>query len=303
MLKGLTVAFVIAAALAVTSAQEPIAIGIVRVDGVLMPITLITTKGFEVPPGKPEQTLVNGVSVGPVPFGPPDWPLTGRVWTLANGQQAPVEITTLGKQMVRMPYCDDRSFWRTTLKRPPAPEGIAPISNIGAAVSGASLEFPEDVINRADAASRRVASLIVTLAHRKEASRLAAMPKEYWPQNSYGDRTQAPVRIEKLRRYTAGGITTYYFEAAKPWWKESPENGLVTGWITDSAGTLRDHDVVYKFNNDSHKENASAIVWGVVRYGNRALWLLEWRGWESQYYTLHDWPSGVVRATVDAYEC
>jgi hypothetical protein len=297
--KALTVAFVIAAALAVTNAQEPFAVGIVRIDGHLMPIALITPQLFEESLGA--RIEVNGVPIEATAI---DWPFKGLAWTLSEGRgRKPVDVTTIEPLMVRMPYCSDRLMWRTTLKRPPAPDGVAPIRKIGMAARGAAIEHPDEVTEQPDAASRRVARLIVKLAHEKEASRLKTEPKEYWPQNSYPDRAQAPVRIEMLHRYLAGGVATYYFEATKPWWKGSSENGLVTGWVTDSAGTLRDQDVVYKFNNDSQKENESAIVWGIVRYQERALWLLEWHGWENEYYTLHDWPSGVVRATVNAYEC
>jgi len=299
MLKGLTVAFVIAAALAVASAQEPIAIGIVRIDGHLMLIARITPQFFEAPPLATE-TIVNGEPLAPEA---PIWPFAGIAWTLSQGGgRKPVDLTTIEPVMVRMPYCSDRLMWRTTLKRPPAPEGVSPIRKLGMAVRGAAIEQPEDVANQPDAASRRLSHHIVKLAHEKEALRLESQPKEYWPPNSYGDRAQAPVRIEQLRRYAAGGVTTYYFEAAKSWWKDSPD-GLVTGWITDLAGTLRDQDVEYKFNNDRHKENASAKVWGIVRYQHRALWLLEWHGWEDEYYTVHDWPSGITRAMVNAYEC
>ena len=299
-LKALTVAFVIAASLAVTSAQEPIAIGIVRIDGHLIPIAVITPQFFAAPPLSTE-TIGNGEPLAPEAQ---IWPFKGITWALAQGgAQESVGFATIETVMVPMPYCSDRLMWRTTLKRPPAPEGVSPIRKLGMAVRGAAIEQPEDVSDQPDAASRKVARLIVKRAHEKEASRLESQPKQYWPHNSYGDRSQAPVRIEELRRYTAGGVTTYYFQATKPWSKGSPENGLITGWIAESAGTLRDQDVAYKFNNDVHKENESAKVWGIVRYQDKALWLLEWHGWENEYYTLHDWPSGVTRAIVNAYEC
>ena len=264
--------------MAITSAQQPIAIGIVRVDGVLMPITLITTNGFEVPPGKPEQTQVNGVAIGPVPFGPPDWPLTGRVWTLADGRKAPVEITTVGTQMVRMPYCDDRSLWRTTLTRPPAPEGISPIPKIGAAVSGANLQFPENVTGLPDAGSRRVSNRIVTLFLSHEKARLAA--------DKALSATTEPVRIQQLARHTLGATSTYYFEATKavkiPGYGVAEDARLLTGWIVDAGAGLKDYEVTYKINDDAYKENAQAIVRGIVPFQGRALWLLEWHGWESE---------------------
>ena len=59
----------------------------------------------------------------------------------------------------------------------------------------------------------------------------------------------------------------------------------------------------YKINDDAYKENDRAVVRGIVPYRGRALWLLEWHGWETEYYTLHDWPSGIQRVIVDAYEC
>ena len=301
MFKALTIACVIAATLAVTSAQEPIAIGIVRVDGYLMPIALITPKRFEAPPGKPEQTLVNGEPIGAAPFGPPDWPLEGRVWTLADGRQPAVEIATLDKQMVRMPYCNDRSLWRTTLKRPPAPEGVAPIPKIGAAVSEAQFEFPEDVIGLPDAGSRRIADRIIALFLSHEKGRLAV------ERAVSASGKPAAVRIAQLARHALGGTSTYYFEATRALklydGGVADDAGLVTGWIVDSPAGLRDYEVKYKINDDAYKENDRAVVRGIVPYRGRALWLLEWHGWETEYYTLHDWPSGIQRVIVDAYDC
>ncbi len=301
MCKAFAVAFVIAATLAVTSAQQPIAIGIVRVDGHLMPIARITPKGFEAPHGKPEQTHVNGVAIGPAPFGPPDWPLKGLAWTLANGSQPPVEITTLEKTLVRMPYCDDRYLWRTTLKQPAAPEGIAPIPKIGAAVSGARLEFPDNVISLPDAGSRRVADRIVELFLAREKARLAV------DKGVAASGSAATVRITQLVRHVVGGTSTYYFEASKPLklsdGSVGSDAGVVSGWVVDSAAGLRDYEVAYRVNDDTYKEYDNAVVRGIVPYQGRALWLLERHGWETEYYTLHDWPSGIQRLIVDAYEC
>jgi hypothetical protein len=202
-----------------------------------------------------------------------------------------------------MPYCSDRLLWRTTVKPVPVPANVVPIGKIGVAISGGALEHPKDVTHQPDSASRRVAQLIVRLAHTKEAERLATMRREHWPTTRYGERSQAPVHLKQLKRHDAGGSSTYYFEATKPWFGRSVENGLVTGWIVDSPKGLRTHDVAYKFNDDVRKENDHAIVWGILPYQGRNLWVLEWHGYESEYYALHEWPSGVVRLEIGAYNC
>jgi hypothetical protein len=237
--------------------------------------------------------------VGPAPFGQRDWPLKDRMWTLEDGG-ARVEIRTTGKVLVPMPYCADRYLWRTTLKRPPAPEGIAPIPKIGAAVSGAALEFPDNVTTLPDESSRRVAERIVTLFLAREKAALA-------DKKDVVSATDKPVRITQLSRYATAATATYYFEARKPlrYAEGFVDNdaGLVTGWIVDSPAGLKDVEVTYKVNDDGYKQSDHAMVRGVVPYRGRALWLLEWHGWETEYFTLHDWPSGIVRVLADGYQC
>jgi hypothetical protein len=173
---------------------------------------------------------------------------------------------------------------------------------IGIAVSGGAVEHPEDVRHQPDAASRQVARRIVHLAHAKEAERLKEIAKEYLPEGAGADRSKVAVQLRLLRRHPVGGVSVYYFEATKAWGL-ALDNGLLTGWIVDSGSGLKDYEVKYKFNDDSHKENDHALVWGVVRYQNKALWVLEWHGYESEYYTVHDWPSGMERLNVGGGAC
>jgi hypothetical protein len=250
-------------------------------------------------------------------------PFEGLIWTLISGPRSKAaEIRTLAPAAVRMAYCSDRILWRTTLRRPPAKEGYAPVRKLGIAVSGGTIEHPEDVVSQPDAASRRVVRHIVRLTHAKEGERFAAHAKalehaiatskevaerakqfrEYLPKESSTERARVAVKLVQLRRHSAGGVTIYYFEATKAWGLAT-ENGLVTGWIVESPSGLADHEVNYKFNDDSAKENDRAIVRGVLRYQGRALWILEWHGWETAYYTVNDWPSGVTRLIVDEYNC
>jgi len=291
------VAIAAIALLAVTQSQPPIYIGLVREDGYLIPIATITPKLFET---IAMETTVNGE---PLPPEEPEWPFSNLEWTLSSsGGTASVAIKTLEPLTVDS-HCTDQTVWRTTLKLPPARKNVAPIQKIGLAVNGSSVQHPENVAGQPDAASRRVARVIVQLTHAKEAERLATEPKEYWPSNSYSDRAQVPVRLEKLQRHSNGGSSTYYFEATKPWLRGSPENGLVTGWLSASGTDIKSHDVKYKFNDDGHKENDRAIVWGIVPYRGRTLWILEWHGYEHEYYTVHDWPSAVERVKIDGGGC
>jgi hypothetical protein len=300
---GFTVVALVTVVVTVLS-QQPIAIGIVRDDGYLMPITRITPQDFEVR-ARPEQTFINGEPIGPAPFPAPEWPFKGLTWTLSSGRgRKPVEITTLEPVMVDMPYCEDRLLWRTTLKRPPVDQRYVPIGKIGLAVRGAAIEHPEVVANQPDPGSRRVARRIVALFLSKERARLAVEKGQYAVSAAPGS---PPVRIKQLSRHLVGDVSTYYFEATKALTLSDgaidPNAGLITGWIVDSPSGLKDYEVTYKVNDDAYKENDHATVHGIVPFQGRALWLLEWHGWEWEYYTLHEWPAGVARLTVDAYQC
>ena len=290
-------ALALVAGTVVVTAQAPISIGLVREDGYLIPIATVTPALFA--PPFPFETNANGE---PLPPEKREWPFKTLQWRLSSPGKAPVEITTL-EPLILDSHCTEQSVWRTTLKLFPAQKNVAPVGKIGAAISGGTLEHPEDVSGQPDAASRRVASRIVQLTHAKEAERVASEPAQYLPPNhSPAERAKVAVRVAQLRRHSAAGLATYYFEATKAW-GAALDNGLVTGWIVDTPSGLKDHDVKYKFNDDRFKENARAIVWGIVRSSGRSLWILEWHGYESESYTLHEWPSGVERVVVDGGAC
>jgi len=292
----------IVAATAIGDAQAPVSIGLVREDGYLVPIAVITPGLFAEPPF-PAQTTVHGEPLDP-PVEPdrPSWPFNDLGWTLSYGRgKAPIQIKTLEPLTVDS-HCMEQVVWRTTLKLPPARKNVAPIYKIGIAVSATGVEHPEDVVNQPDAASRRVVRRIVALTHSKEAERLKEIPKNYLPAGASADRQKVAVRVRLLRRHSAAGVPIYYFEATKAWGL-APEGGLVTGWIVDRPSGMQEHDVKYKFNDDGAKEGDNAIVWGVIPYDGRALWILEWHGYEWEYYTVHDWPSGVERLRVDGGGC
>lgn len=293
---GMAVVVLVVATSAIGGSQAPISVGLVRADGYLIPIATITPKLFEIP----VETRVNGE---PLPAEHTEWPFGNLEWTLTYGRgRTPVAIKTLEPLMVDS-HCSDQAVWRTTLTLPPARKNVSPISKIGVAISAGAIEHPEDVIDRPDAASRRVARRIVQLTHAKEAERVAVTQRQYLPETgSIEGRASVAVRIERLRRHSMAGVSTYYFEATKAW-GAALGGSLVTGWIVDTPAGLRDHDVKFKFNDDGHKENDRAIVWGLVRYQNRALWILEWHGYEWEYYTINDWPSGVERVNVDGGGC
>lgn len=329
MIRGLLAVAAIAT-VGLTQTATPISIGLVREDGYLIPIALITPELFAEPPF-PAQTTVNGEPLHPqVPgSGLPDprfqdleWRLSGlgkngrpvmppaRAWpplTAAAKAMRAVDIKTEIKTIEPLTvqsHCADQTVWRTTLTLPPAPENIAPVRKIGLAISGGAVESTEDVANQPDVESRRVVRRIVQLTHAKELERLTSEPDEYLPRGqTRSERANVAVRIAVLRRHaTTADVSTYYFEALKAW-GPAVDHGLVTGWIVATPSRLVDHDVKYKFNDDGYKENDRAIVWGVVRYQRRTLWILEWHGYESEYYSVHEWPSGVERMKVDGGSC
>ena len=284
---------------AIGVSQTPISIGLVREDGFLIPIATITPDLFE--PPIPLKTTVNGEVIRPIEK---EWPFKDLGWQLSSGRGEKTEFKTLEPQMVRMPYCSERLMWRTTLRRPPAIEGVAPIEKLGMSVSGTSMELPDDVTSQPDQQSQRVVRQIVILFLAKEKARLSREPGQYAASLAPGSPS---VRVRQLVRHAIGSNTVYYFEAIKPLKLSdgavSPDAGLVTGWIVDSPSGLRDYEVTYKVNDDAYKENDLAVVRGIVRHQGKALWLLEWRGWESEYYTVYDWPSGILRVNMNAYHC
>jgi hypothetical protein len=269
----LLIASVLAASAA---AQEPLAIGIMRQDGLLIPIAIVNGDRYQ-----PLRRLNNS-----------EWTL----WRWSDSTGTPIRVSSPTKVDS---HCTQQDAWRTSFAGEPVRPNEAPVRKIGVAVRGGIVEFPVDVLSQPDDASRRVAALVTRLAHDSESQRLAGEANNHLHKIPRSTRAATAVEIEKLWRHTDGAISTYFFQAVKQY----PYRAMTSGWIVDNGTALRSRGVRFQMDDDDYKENERLTAAAIVKYNGRILWIAEWHGYESENYIIHEWPQGMRRLVVGGGGC
>jgi len=276
--------------------SDPIAIAIMRVDGLLIPmVTLRDAASSNLNVVEPSETR----SV----MAPEARELERRPWQLwKRSGGAPVDVRVTGRATADAGYFFHEA-WTTTFTGTPVPPYYVPVAKVGLATQGVVVEQPENVVSQPDAASRRVGRLISHLAHTKESAMVKADPHHPLGGLAAAVRANTVVRLTKLWRRSAGDSETYYFEAVK----QVTQHGylppiLTTGWIILSAGRATSRDVTSLPSDDVHKQAVRRRVLGIVPYRGRDLWVMETQHYEGEDHTVRVWPSGKCGWTEDS-EC
>jgi len=271
-----------AATLTVATAQEPLAIGIMRVDGLLIP--MVTLRGETssnlniIDPGENRSVMA-----------PEARELERRPWKLwkrAGG--APIDLRVTGRATADAGYFFHEA-WTTTFAGTPVLPYVVPVAKAGLATQGVVVEQPENVVSQPDAASRRVGRLITHLTHAGEAAMLKAEPEHHLHQRPAELRASTVVRLSKLWRRRLGSTDTYYFEAIK---QQGYLPVLSTGWIVVSGGKATSQDVTVMASDDTYKQAVRREVLGIVPYRGRDLWVIETHYYEGEDVRVRAWPSG-----------
>ncbi|MGH9217996.1 MAG: hypothetical protein ACRD1W_01765 [Vicinamibacterales bacterium] len=271
------IAAIMALAPTFTIAQSPVAIGIVREDGVLIPVISIL--------GDKHQPLLeeDAVFARTAEALPTSW----EFWRI--GGRRPITITTTARRMVES-HCSEQEVWTTTLKTAATREG-ASIDKIGVATQGrVTVEHPEQVSSQTQQSSRLASTLIVSTTNSSEARFVRDNPDDQAAAIPATVRARTTVRIEKLMRRQTRGGAIFYFEATKSYGEFVGTR--TTGWVRLSAN-----------GNSTFGEETSPLsgeagtvthqVLGVVRDGSSELWVLQRNGYESESYVVYQWPKGL----------
>lgn len=275
---AIAIVFVPAVASSQFETPTPVAIGIVRADGVLFPLarfennvwTPLMTDG-------PDETTAHLTETG--------HRLARAAWTafpLSGGAAFPLTlrgVTTVDSHCVRTEAI------RTNAPTRPFPPQTWPMPKVAIAVSGSGkFARVEQLTAPYDAEARRVTRVIVSLTQTLEAERVDAETNSPLARYTANERGQVPVQITKLGRTPPAGQTQYYFEARKRY-RSGPEF-FVKGWFTVGQYALHMTEVQAAATHSDNKGIDTAQVLGVLALSDRAVWVLEAQSYESEAYEL-----------------
>ncbi|HYB95480.1 MAG TPA: hypothetical protein VEC39_10930 [Vicinamibacterales bacterium] len=276
MAKAWFVALAISAAVALTSAQQRIAVGVMTRTGYLLPYFQIS--GDSIVPLTSNGRMLPAVSA----LERMPWTLT----TIADGLTTEVRATS--RQQLDMGY-EFRDAWRTTFKGRPWPSYAVPIPKVGLATQGVTAVAAENLVVNNDDGSRGVRAHVTRLAHSRESQFLREEPDHPANKVPLAERRRTVVRLDKLWRRHANGLDTYYFEATK---RYGPYVLVVTGWIVGKGDDLTPHFVTLKPADDEHKRGVYRHLLGIIPMEKRELWVMEEHYYEGEGWMIREWPSG-----------
>ena len=181
--------------------------------------------------------------------------------------------------------CADQEGFRTNA---PSARARRPTEFIGIALMGnVTVDRVETVQHLPDPASRRVGAMIIQLAQALEAERVEAVGSGTLVPSAT-QRSRVAAELWNMWRYRHGENDWYYFEAQKNYDSDTTGNTFVTGWIaaapSGSSASLMKVNV--SVGNASDGVTAQAIALGVLRVGDRAVWLFDEQGYAGRRFEM-----------------
>ena len=258
-------------------APLPAAIGIVRSDGILFPLARVqdgvwTPLAVSDPVDSSSRLTQEARALAR--SGWSAFPLDGKAaFPLTIGEVAKTES-----------HCMEMDGFYTDAPKRAFPRNTWPRPKTALAVFGAAVTFPAERLSPPyDGEPRRAASFIVTLTQSLEAERVEAGSDSRLAKYTAADRARVPVQITTMSRRTFSVNTAYYFEARK---RYPAIDVFVSGWLVLSQFGVDVTHVSASVTDDDYKGVETATVLGVVELPDRAVWVLEAYGYESEAYVL-----------------
>jgi hypothetical protein len=267
-----------------SSAQAPVysrlSIGVVRGDGILLPLaskeneTWTVLRSFSSVGDSSLYKLLDAQSV----------PREG--WTYVPWDAGVPRPLALLNMVTPDAHCGRQEGFATNAP-PPSSKLDSPHLMSGIAIHGdVSALRVEDMVHQPDAVSRRVARFVVQLTHALEAE-TASVPQSIPP----NERERVPVQITTLARDRVGDggahgyVDYYYFEAHK---RYRAVESYANGWLVSSQGSfsvLRTTAGIYRGGETARQRGR---VLGVLRLRIRrsSVWVMEMRGYEGDTYEI-----------------
>lgn len=255
-------------------------VAVVRTDGMLLPIAVRERGAWS-----PLQESPSGDAIALRPAGRQP---TGMLWRMADGNSLRIH-----DRMMIPSRCLMQEAYSTLPGSSPATPSALPVK-AGIAILGLGLvERALDALNDDDGLVAEVRELIVSLVNREEERLMrqasAGVPPVL-PSIPAAMRTRWP-EVLKLSRHRIGESEWFLFEARKRY-PELVQDGcpagvLVKGWVAsiDGKAPLAVAPVA-GVAGCVGTAWASATPLGVVRFGNRAVWVVQQDLYEGEQYEL-----------------
>lgn len=260
------------------SGLRPVAIGVVRNDGILFPLARFDEGALT--PLSVHNSATDGSQ------------LTSAARALAHESwlafplagTAPFTLTIRGIASVDS-HCVQVEGFRTDAPTRPYPPKSWPRPKTALAVWGSATAAQSERVSAPfDLEARRAARMVVALTQSMESERANAATDSPLAKYTAAERARVPVHITTMARRTFSEKTPYYFEARKRY--ASGFVLLVTGWLVVSEQRLEVTQVTAAVTDADYKGVETAKVLGVVDLADRAVWVLEAHGYESESYVL-----------------
>jgi hypothetical protein len=266
-----------------SSAQAPrpaysrLYIGVVRGDGILLPLASKENETWTVLRSHSsvgDRSLYNLVDAQNVPR---------DGWTYVPSDTGVPRPLRILDTVTTDAHCARQEGF-TTDAPPPGSKLDSPHLMAGIAIHGdVSAMRVEDLVHQPDATSKRVARFVVQLTHALEAQTASVPPNE---------RERVPVQITTLARDRAGDggahgyVDSYYFEAHK---RYRGVESYASGWLVSSQGSfsvLRTTAGMYRRGREHARQFGRVL--GVLRLRIRrsSVWVMEMRGYEGDTYEI-----------------
>lgn len=255
-------------------------IGVVRGDGILLPLASGERDGWTV-----LRSFVSNGDKGLFELlDAPRIPREG--WTYVGWDTGDPRPLVIQKMVTTDAHCSRQEGFATNapkagvkLEATHMISGIAIHGNISAV-------RVEHVAHQPDNASRRVARFIVQLTHALEAERASAMkdsPRARIPEG----RDRVPVEITTLARDRIGEVDYYFFESRKRYGRlESYANG----WLASSPFSVSIVSIDGGIYSGGETSRRRGRVLGVLRRGRASVWIMEMLAYEGVSYDIVEMP-------------
>jgi hypothetical protein len=269
-------------------ALSPVAIGLVRNDGVLFPLAQFQNGTWT--PLTSEDSATGGSRMTPVArtLAQSGW----SAFPLGGGPPFPLAIRSITSVES---HCVDLEGFRTDAPVRQFPANTWPKPKSAIALWGGGTVAPSQQLKAPyDPAARRAARMIVALTQSAEVERVESASNSPLAKSTAAERGRIPVHITNLARHTFSERTPYYFEARKRY--AGGFDLYVSGWLVMSAYRIEVTHVTASVTDDDYKGLETASVLGVVELADRAVWVLEAHGYESETYVLMEFdPARAIR--------
>lgn len=285
-------------ALGAVAAQTPtaLAIGVVRPDGILVPVAVFENGAWaEAWPEPADGTKLDGMIMSLPNYWRQHRTQVPEVWHLPRRGMAPARVNVL-TPVIFDEHCGQQVGLLTDLptrkgdsheKRLATDRAIPIALPLNLSAPGRSRDGWRDLI---DAALREVA--------RQEVAAISLWEEQTnrKPELEPPAR-RAPVRITALHGYRANGVRLLYYEAerqyAKSVWNRpeaDPSVLVAAGWIHEAAGArARPVETRQVITDMDHKEAVTMAPLGILDAGGSIFWVTQAHGYESgavEFYQL-----------------